>query len=50
LGFDRLLATTSTMQAAAVAFYPTHGYREVDRSTVGDYRLVHFEKRLDGGG
>lgn len=46
-GFDRLLATTSTMQAAAVAFYSARGYREVDRSTVGDYRLVHFEKRLD---
>jgi hypothetical protein len=35
------------MQAAAIAFYSARGYREVDRSTVGDYRLVHFEKRLD---
>jgi ribosomal protein S18 acetylase RimI-like enzyme len=45
-GFERLLATTAARQRAAVGFYPDHGYREVDRSTQGEYELVHFEKRL----
>lgn len=45
-GFDVLLATTATTQAAAVAFYAAEGYDEVDRSTAGRYELVHFEKPL----
>lgn len=45
-GFDRLLATTASRQTAAVDFYPSEGYREVDRSTAGAYELVHFEKDL----
>jgi GNAT superfamily N-acetyltransferase len=49
LGFQRLLATTSRRQTAAVAFYPAHGYRQVDESTHGEYDLVHFEKSLSDG-
>lgn len=45
-GFDPLLATTATTQAAAVAFYRAAGYTEVGRSTAGEYELVHFEKEL----
>ena len=45
-GFDRLLATTATRQQEAVRFYPAAGYAETDRSTTGDYELVHFEKPL----
>jgi ribosomal protein S18 acetylase RimI-like enzyme len=45
-GFDRIVATTAATQRRAVAFYPAAGYREVDRSTFGEYELVHFEKEL----
>ena len=45
-GFDRLLATTAARQQGAVRFYPAAGYAETDRSTTGDYELVHFEKPL----
>mgnify|MGYP000232196520 CR=1 FL=1 len=47
-GFERALATTARRQQRAVAFYRAAGYREVDRSTFGEYELVHFEKLLDG--
>ena len=33
-------------QRSAVAFYPAAGYREVGRSTYGEYELVHFQKEL----
>ncbi|MFB6111914.1 MAG: GNAT family N-acetyltransferase [Halobacteriaceae archaeon] len=46
MGIDRLLATTAERQTAAVEFYPAHGYREVERSSHGDYHLLHFEKSL----
>jgi GNAT superfamily N-acetyltransferase len=46
LGFETLLATTAARQEAAVQFYPAAGYREVDRSTHGEYELLHFEKTL----
>ena len=45
-GFRRLLATTAARQRSAVAFYPAAGYREVGRSTYGEYELVHFQKEL----
>jgi GNAT superfamily N-acetyltransferase len=45
-GFDAILATTATTQAAAVDFYPTVGYEVAGRSTAGRYELVHFEKPL----
>ena len=45
-GYEVLLATTSQSQPAAVAFYRDEGYREVSRSTQGEYELVHFEKQL----
>jgi len=45
-GFPRVLATTSTRQAAAVEFYRTHGYKRATTSTAGAYELVHFEKEL----
>lgn len=45
-GFPRVLATTSTRQAAAVEFYRTHGYERAATSTAGAYELVHFEKEL----
>lgn len=45
-GVDLVLATTATRQRAAVEFYPSEGYREVGRSTAGEYELVHFEKEL----
>jgi GNAT superfamily N-acetyltransferase len=45
-GFGRLLATTARRQQSAVNFYPDEGYREVDRSTAGEYELVHFETEL----
>lgn len=46
-GFETLLATTSTRQAAALEFYRAHGYERMARSTAGSYELVHFEKELD---
>jgi len=46
LGYDRLLATTAERQTAATRFYPAAGYEAVDRSTHGEYELVHFEKGL----
>jgi GNAT superfamily N-acetyltransferase len=45
-GFGLVLATTATRQRAAVEFYPSEGYRAVDRSSAGAYELVHFEKEL----
>jgi GNAT superfamily N-acetyltransferase len=45
-GFETVVATTASRQASSVAFYPAAGYREVDRSTYGEYELVHFEKSL----
>lgn len=45
-GFESLLATTSTRQSAALSFYPDRGYEEVERSTAGEYELVHYEKPL----
>lgn len=45
-GFETVLATTASRQAAAVAFYADAGYHEVDRSTYDEYELVHFEKAL----
>ena len=45
-GFRLLLATTAARQHSAVEFYPAAGYREVGRSTYGDYDLVHFEKEI----
>jgi ribosomal protein S18 acetylase RimI-like enzyme len=45
-GFDLLLATTARRQQSAVEFYPSEGYREVDRTHHGEYELVHFEKRV----
>ena len=45
-GFPRVLATTSTRQAAAVEFYRTRGYERAATSTAGAYELVHFEKEL----
>lgn len=45
-GVSRVVATTATRQRAAVAFYPSEGYREVGRSSAGEYELVHFEKEL----
>ena len=47
-GFEALLATTAARQEAAARFYPAAGYREVDRSTQGEYELRHFEKALSG--
>lgn len=43
-GFDPLLATTSLRQEAALSLYRSAGYTEVDRSTFGEYELVHFER------
>ena len=45
-GFRLLLATTAARQRSAVEFYPAAGYREVGRSTYGNYDLVHFEKEI----
>lgn len=45
-GFNSLLATTSTRQTAALAFYESRGYERTATSTAGAYDLVHFEKRL----
>ena len=45
-GFRLLLATTAARQHSAVRFYPAAGYREVGRSTYGEYELVRFEKEI----
>lgn len=47
-GFERLTLDTSTDMEAALAFYRTHGYEEVDRRHVdaADTTLVFFEKDL----
>ena len=46
-GFDPILATTARRQQTAIAFYPSAGYEQVGESTMGEYKLVHFEKRVD---
>lgn len=46
-GVERLSAWTAQRQAAAVSFYPAHGYEHVKTTTRDpDYTLVHFRKRL----
>jgi len=45
-GYETAVATTARRQSGAVAFYPSAGYREVERSAYGAYELVHFEKAL----
>ncbi|MCL9812085.1 GNAT family N-acetyltransferase [Natranaeroarchaeum aerophilus] len=45
-GFDPILATTARRQQKAIAFYPSAGYEQVGESTMGEYELVHFEKRM----
>lgn len=46
-GYTQLLATTAHRQRRALKLYPQAGYREVARSEMGEYELVHFEKELD---
>ena len=46
-GFDPILATTARRQRKAIAFYPNAGYEQVGKSTLGEYELVHFEKRIE---
>jgi len=46
-GFPLVLATTSRRQVAAIEFYKARGYKQVGESRMGEYDLVHFEKRLD---
>lgn len=45
--FERIVATTAANQRRALSLYPAAGYREVDRSTFGEYELVHFEKPIE---
>ena len=46
-GVDSLSAWTAQRQSAAVAFYPTHGYEQVETATrEPDYTLLHFRKEL----
>ncbi len=45
-GFDCVIATTASRQQRAIQLYSAAGYREVDRSTLGEYELHHFEKPL----
>jgi len=47
-GFEVVIATTARRQRRATDFYRAAGYREVDRSTFGEYELLHFEKSLAG--
>jgi|AntDeeMetagen192_2_1112575.scaffolds.fasta_scaffold06361_2 GNAT superfamily N-acetyltransferase len=46
-GYDPILATTARRQRKAVEFYPSAGYEQVGESTMGEYDLVHFEKRIE---
>lgn len=46
-GFEVVLATTARRQQAAVELYAAAGYDRVGTSTYDDYRLIHFEKRLE---
>jgi len=46
-GFSVAIATTAHRQGRARRLYTAAGYRAVDRSTLGEYDLIHFEKRLD---
>lgn len=48
-GYEHVLATTATHQTRALAFYPAHGYERVGTSQLGEFDLVHFEKRLAEG-
>jgi ribosomal protein S18 acetylase RimI-like enzyme len=44
---DRLSAWTAQRQSAAVAFYPKHGYEQIETATRDpDYTLFHFRKAL----
>jgi ribosomal protein S18 acetylase RimI-like enzyme len=46
-GVERLSAWTAKRQSAAVAFYPTHGYEQVETATRDpDYTLIHYRKEL----
>ena len=45
-GVSRLRLTTASRQEAAVSFYRSRGYEEVDRGRNGEYELLRFAKRL----
>jgi len=46
-GAERVVLTTASRQESAVAFYPKHGYEQTGSDRDGEYRLRHYEKRLD---
>jgi len=46
LGVKRLYLDTTTAQAAAIALYHRHGYRELDRKPWRDVELVLMEREL----
>lgn len=41
-GVERIVLTTARRQAAALDFYPAHGYAETGRESHGEYELRHF--------
>lgn len=46
-GVEHLSAWTAQRQSAAVAFYPKHGYEQVNTATrEPDYTLLHFRKEF----
>ncbi|MDZ7745197.1 MAG: GNAT family N-acetyltransferase [Halobacteriales archaeon] len=45
-GYGRVELETTARQERAMAFYPSHGYRETGRRRDGEYEVVRFEKSL----
>jgi GNAT superfamily N-acetyltransferase len=48
LGVTTVRLDTTERQTAAQALYRAHGYTEVDRHNVGQFRTIDFEKTLGG--
>ena len=47
LGFRTLTLDTTVQQAPAIQLYTQSGYREVDRSRKGSFKVLEFEKELE---
>ena len=46
-GFRTLTLDTTVQQAPAIQLYTQSGYREVDRSRKGSFKVLEFEKELE---
>ncbi len=49
-GFNTLLLETTPRQTSAISLYQRMGFTEVDRSTLGRFELIWFERPLTDRG